>query len=139
MSTTVLPICDERPCWQHDKLHIVHGVLSLNLGGLERIVVDLVRASQQRRQRTTVVCIEQRGTLAPMVEIAGGQVRSLDKPRGRSAKAVQDAAALIESLQPDVIHTHQVGALWYLGQAARATGVPVLHTEHSDHVAHSRG
>ncbi|MEX2025860.1 MAG: glycosyltransferase family 4 protein, partial [Pirellulaceae bacterium] len=34
--------------------------------------------------------------------------------------------------------THQIGALWYLGQAARPLVIPVVHTEHSDHMAHSR-
>jgi glycosyltransferase involved in cell wall biosynthesis len=43
-------------------------------------------------------------------------------------------------LRPDVIHAHQVGALWYLGPAARAAGrIPVLFTEHIDHVGKSVG
>ena len=139
MSTTALPATGVSSVVRHDKLHVVHGVLSLNIGGLERIVVDLVRTGRERGQRTTVVCIEQRGALAPLVEAVGGEVRSLDKPRGRSAKALCDAASLLSSLNPDVVHTHQVGALWYLGQAASSAGLPVVHTEHSDHVAHSRG
>jgi len=139
MSTFALPATDTLLSGQHDTLHVVHGVLSLNLGGLERLVVDLVREGRRRGQRTTVVCIEQRGALAPLVESLGGQVRSLDKPQGRSVKAVADAVDLLSDFGPDVVHSHQVGALWYLGQAAQALGVPVLHTEHSDHIAHSRG
>jgi glycosyltransferase involved in cell wall biosynthesis len=52
---------------------------------------------------------------------------------------VNAAAAVLADLRPDVVHTHQIGALWYLGQAARELRIPVVHTEHSDHVAHSRG
>jgi glycosyltransferase involved in cell wall biosynthesis len=101
--------------------------------------VDLVREGQQRGHRTTVLCIERPGALAAVVESLGGQVRCLDKPRGRSVKALSDARDLLCELEPDVVHTHQVGALWYLGQAAGSASVPVVHTEHSDHIAHSRG
>jgi glycosyltransferase involved in cell wall biosynthesis len=52
---------------------------------------------------------------------------------------VDKAERLLRDLQPDIIHTHQTGALWYLGQAAqRVRGIAVLHTEHSDHVAHAK-
>ena len=36
-----------------------------------------------------------------------------------------------ETLKPDVIHTHQIGTLFYAGPAAQIAGVPlVVHTEH---------
>jgi len=42
-------------------------------------------------------------------------------------------------LAPDVIHTHQVGALFYAGPAARRAAVPVVvHTEHGKHYAARR-
>jgi glycosyltransferase involved in cell wall biosynthesis len=124
---------------QEKALHVVHGVLSLELGGLERLVVDLVRAGRQRDYRVSVVCVERPGRLATQVRAAGAEVCSLDKPPGRSSTAIAQASRLLRSLQPDLIHTHQVGALWYLGQAARLCNrLPVLHTEHSDHVALAR-
>jgi glycosyltransferase involved in cell wall biosynthesis len=122
------------------RLHVVHGVLSLELGGLERLVIDLAREGLRREQRVSVICIEQPGRLAKNAEALGAEVYHLGKPRGRRRDAIAHAANLLETLRPDVIHTHQVGALWYLGQAAqRLNGLPVLHTEHSDHVALARG
>jgi len=121
------------------KLHVVHGVLSLDLGGLERLVVDLVREGRRRGERVSVVCIERPGRLAELVQAAGAELHSLDKPPGRRPAVIEQAAELLRRLQPDVIHTHQIGALWYLGQAASRLKLPVLHTEHSDHVAHARG
>jgi glycosyltransferase involved in cell wall biosynthesis len=129
---------DRSPGQERSPLHVVHGVLSLDLGGLERLVLDLVREGRRRNQRVSVVCIERPGTLAPAVKSAGGNVCSLDKPPGRSATAIREAEILLEQLRPDIVHTHQLGALWYLGQAARQQRLPVLHTEHSDHVAHAR-
>jgi glycosyltransferase involved in cell wall biosynthesis len=120
-------------------IHIVHGVLSLDVGGLERIVLDLVREGRRRGDRVSVVCIERLGFLADEVEATGGRVHSLGKPRGKSPHTVARARELLGRLQPDIVHTHQVGALWHLGRAARNLGVPIVHTEHSDQVALARG
>ena len=137
MTSALITAIDRRSDVARDKLHVLYGVLSLDLGGLERVVLDLVRENHRRGHRTTVACIERRGKLAAQVEEAGGQVETLDKPSGRSREAVANAAALLMRLAPDVVHTHQIGALCYLGQAARRLEIPVVHTEHSDHIAHS--
>ena len=43
---------------QPDCLHIAHVVLSLDPGGLERIVADLVRESRREQHRVSVLCLE---------------------------------------------------------------------------------
>lgn len=119
--------------------HIVHGVLSLDLGGLERLVLDLVKFGIKRGDWVTVVCIEKPGRLADVARELGAGVITLNKPCGRSSLAVEQATRLLAELKPDVLHTHQIGALWYLGQAAARTGLGcVVHTEHSDHVRQAR-
>jgi len=121
-------------------LHIVHGVLSLDVGGLERIVLDLIRAGSCAGHRVSVMCIEKPGALAVEAERLGANIISLDKPPGRFSAIIGKAASVLNSLQPNVVHTHQAGALWYLGQAARSVGrVPVVHTEHGNHVAQTSG
>jgi glycosyltransferase involved in cell wall biosynthesis len=41
---------------------------------------------------------------------------------------------LFKELKPDIVHTHQIGPLFYAGPAARAAGAPlVVHTEHGKH------
>lgn len=115
--------------------HIVHGVLSLDLGGLERLVLELTRRGRHRNQRISVVCIEREGVLAKQARELGATVFCLAKPPGRSLPTLQAAIRLLASLNPDIIHSHQIGALWYLGQAARRIGTKcVVHTEHADHV-----
>lgn len=117
----------------------MHGVLSLDLGGLERLVLDLIKIGVQRGDRVSVICVEHSGKLAGEAEKLGASVVCLNKPQGRSLQAVVDAERLLRELQPDVLHTHQIGALWYLGQAAARIGLAcVVHTEHSDHVRHSK-
>ncbi len=121
-------------------LHITHAVLSLDVGGLERIVISLIQAARQRGHRVSVVCVERPGKLAAEAETAGATVLSLGKPAGRLPDFVQRASRVLADLKPDVIHTHQIGAAWYLGQAARALGgPPILHTEHGNEFARQTG
>ena len=121
-----------------DSLHVVYGVLSLELGGIERLVCELAAEHSRRGHQTTVICVQRRGRLAEVVEAAGGEVWSLNKPPGRSAATIHQAAELLQEIAPSVLHTHQTGALWYLGKAAEQLGLPVVHTEHTDHLGHAR-
>jgi glycosyltransferase involved in cell wall biosynthesis len=112
-------------------LRIVHVVLSLDCGGLERLVVALVQKGIVRGQEITVVCLERLGTLAPEVEGLGGRVVCLNKRPGIRLRTVRRLKSLLAELQPHVVHTHQIGALFYAGLAARRADVPVVvHTEH---------
>jgi glycosyltransferase involved in cell wall biosynthesis len=125
---------------KHAGLHVVHGVLSLDVGGLERIVLDLIRAGRDVGHRMTVLCIEKPGALAAEARLFGARIISFDKPPGRIRSIIPKAAETLRSLQPDVLHTHQCGALWYLGQAAGSLQrLPVIHTEHGNHVATTSG
>jgi sugar transferase (PEP-CTERM/EpsH1 system associated) len=122
------------------RLKVTHVVLSLECGGLERIVLDLARRGPALGQDVSVVCLERRGVLAPQVEEAGARVVCVDKPPGLRPETTGRAAAVLRTLRPDVVHTHQIGALLYAGPAARAAGVPVtVHTEHINQIAKARG
>jgi glycosyltransferase involved in cell wall biosynthesis len=120
-------------------LHILHGVLSLDVGGLERIVLSLIRPARKRGHRVSIVCIERPGRLASEAEAEGATVVSLNKPSGRLPAFIQRATGILADLSPDVIHTHQIGAAWYLCQGARSLGRPVIHTEHGNHFSQPGG
>ncbi len=123
-----------------DALHVTHAVLTLDVGGLERIIVDLVREGQRLGQRVSVLCIERPGPLAAQVEALGARVLCIGKRPGLRFNAGSAIEAALKELHPDVLHTHQVGALFYAGPAARAVGVPlVVHTEHINHFRKTQG
>src|SRR4029079_2175781 len=117
------------------RLHVMHLVLSLEIGGLERLVVDLAREGQRQGPRITVACVERRGRLAPEVEAIEIPVLCADKPAGIRPRNVVTLGALMGGAMPDVIHSHQVTALLYGGPAAHALRIPVVHTEHGKHYA----
>ena len=130
---------DDRAPREADVLHIVHGLLRLDVGGLERVVLDLVAAGRRAGHRVSVVCLERPGMMADQARALGAAVVCLNKPPGKCPETTRAAAAALETLQPDVVHSHQIGALWYLGRPARQAGVPVVHTEHGNHLAMATG
>jgi glycosyltransferase involved in cell wall biosynthesis len=122
-----------------DPLKVIHVVLSLDIGGLEHIVLDLVGAGQKCGQDVAVLCLERPGALAPRVEALGVPVPCVHKRPGLKLGTVGRVKSILRELDPDVVHTHQIGALFYAGPAARRAGVPVVvHTEHGKHYANGR-
>lgn len=120
------PVADVRP------LHVVHCVLSLNIGGLERNVVNQVREGQKLGQRVSVVCLDEPGVLAPRVEALGVKPLVLGRRAGLRPGMILRVRRALAELRPDVLHTHQRATLFYAGAAARMLGIPaVVHTEHT--------
>lgn len=117
-------------------LRVRHVVLSLDCGGLERVVLELVRGGQKLGQEVSVLCLERPGALAREAEAAGAKVECVEKKPGLKPNLVRVLAKSFRTDRPDVIHVHQVGALAYAGPAAYFSGVPaVVHTEHGKHYA----
>jgi sugar transferase (PEP-CTERM/EpsH1 system associated) len=118
---------------------VAHVVLSMDCGGLEAVVLDLVREGGRLGQDVSVVCLDRPGVLAPRVEAQGARLACLGKPPGIRPSTFHRLGALFRELRPDVVHTHQIGALFYAGPAARRCGVPVVvHTEHGKHYDRGR-
>ena len=120
-------------------IYVTHAVLSLDCGGLERVVVDLARHGSMHGQQVSVLCLERPGLLAPQVERLGVRVVCLNKPPGVCWEMRKSALAAMKLLQPDVLHTHQLAALFYIAPAAAKAGTRVVHTEHSNHLARAPG
>jgi glycosyltransferase involved in cell wall biosynthesis len=117
-------------------LAVAHVVLSLDVGGLERVVLDLLGQGKRLGQRVSVLCLERLGALADEAQNIGARVECVNKPPGFRPGLTRQIAAKLAELKPDVVHCHQVGALFYTAPAARRAQVPVVvHTEHGKHYA----
>jgi glycosyltransferase involved in cell wall biosynthesis len=113
------------------RLTVAHVVLTLDVGGLERNVVNQVHEGRRLGQRVVVVCLERPGVLSPEVEAHGGAVVCVHKRPGLRPEALGSLRGAFRRIRPDVVHTHQIGSLLYGGLAARSLGVPlIVHTEH---------
>ncbi len=116
-------------------IKIVHAVLSLDCGGLERLVIHLCREGVKAGDRVSVLCLNRAGELAEEVRLAGAKVVSLERGPGLMGPlgAIRLRRAL-QRLAPDVIHCHQLGATLYVGVTALTMdSPPIIHTEHGNH------
>jgi glycosyltransferase involved in cell wall biosynthesis len=110
---------------------VLHVVLSLDCGGLERVVINLVREGQQLGQAVHVLCLERAGVFGGEVEALHAGPICLHKRPGVRLEMIGRIRRVIRRLEPDVVHTHQIGALFYAGPASRSVnGAVVVHTEH---------
>ena len=125
-------IAESTDCQAPDKrMRVLHVVPSLEIGGLEHVVLDLVRLGVEAGQKVDVLCIERLGELASAATEAGGRVHCLNKPPGFWCTELKGISALFRTVRPTVMHTHDPGGLFYAGPPARRFGLTaVIHTEH---------
>jgi glycosyltransferase involved in cell wall biosynthesis len=110
---------------------VTHVVLAMDVGGLERNVLNQVREGCRLGQRVSVLCLERPGALARQVEELGGRLLCAEKRPGLRPETVVRVRAALRLLRPQVVHAHQITSLLYSGAAARSLGVSlVVHTEH---------
>jgi glycosyltransferase involved in cell wall biosynthesis len=110
-------------------LHVQH---SLDPGGMENGVVNIARALAPRGFEFHVACLSNSGEFAARLPDPD-LVHALAKPDGFSPRTVLRLRKLIRTLQPDLIHSHNLGALIYAACAtAFARKPPILHGEHGE-------
>ncbi len=112
-------------------MRVTHVVLSLDVGGLERGVINQIREGRKLGQNVSVICLEKPGELAHQITKMGIRLVDLGKPPGVRVSAMWQMQAALKRLKTDVLHTHQIGSLFYAGPVARVMRIPlVVHTEH---------
>jgi glycosyltransferase involved in cell wall biosynthesis len=113
-------------------VRIVQLVENLEVGGLERLAVDLAIAQKQAGHHALMYCLHEAGPLAATLEAAGIPVVAFRKAPGFSFATVLAMAKRLRYDQADVIHGHNPGVHHYAALAARIAGVPVcVNTRHS--------
>ncbi len=126
----------EDPVAEPRRVKVVQVVLSLDVGGLERMVLDFVRHAGARF-RHEVVCLRGRGELGRRFAEEGAAVTGLEAS-GRLACLIR-LSRYLRRTRPDVVHTHNASPHWYAALACRGAGVPLLvHTRHGQNPADRR-
>jgi sugar transferase (PEP-CTERM/EpsH1 system associated) len=117
-------------------MHVVH---TLMVGGMERLVVDLVDGLSADRYDRYVCCLDQRGPLADELDRHGVTVYCLNKGPGVRWSLPWRICRLIRGLGVTVVHTHNLSGLLYGGVAAAMARVKsIVHTEHGWEIDHYR-
>ena len=115
----------------HPPIGVVHLVTTIEFGGLEKVVLDLVRRRARETFEMHVMCLETAGALAPRFAELGIPVETIGRPGDWYWQRVVRLALRLRALRPRVLHTHNPGPHLHGALAARLARVPVLvHTKH---------
>jgi len=88
-------------------------VETLNVGGLERVVIDLVKEQASRKHQCLIICLFEEGKLAVEIKKKGISLDVCSKQSGFDFSAVKKLADNIKSFNPDVIHSHNIVCNYY--------------------------
>jgi glycosyltransferase involved in cell wall biosynthesis len=111
------------------RIRVLHIVQSLNYGGMERLIADLVRRVDPDRFESHVLALQYLGRFSEGLD----QFATLHVADPLPRYSMVWPGPLIRQIRrigPDVVHSHS--GVWYKGSlAARRAGVRrVVHTEH---------
>jgi sugar transferase (PEP-CTERM/EpsH1 system associated) len=119
------------PAVQAPVRKIVHVVLSLEPGGLERLVCDLSAATAAARMEVVVCCLDTLGELAPTLQSQGIRVDLVTRQGGLDLGLIPKLVRYFREQQATVVHTHGPDPMFYGAWAALIAGVPTrVHTLH---------
>lgn len=111
------------------RIRVLHIVLNLHHGGLERVVGEMVRGFDASRFEVHLLALQYLGRLADGLDAFA----ELHVARAASSASMLWPATLrneIARIAPDVVHTHS-GVWFKASRAARMANVPFLvHTDH---------
>lgn len=131
MSTTISAAPNTDVGLSSRPIHVVHVVSALNIGGLEKVVYDLVRVTDRERVKARVVCLGEIGALRQDFAELDIPVEALNLAGRRPWFSITPVARRFRELRPDVVHTHNPTPHLVGAAAARLAGCPVVvHTKH---------
>jgi len=113
-------------------MNIVQVVRSLELGGLERVALDLAIAQREAGNRVTIYTVyKHEPALLDEAERAGLHVVQFNKLTGFSIQTLWNMARKLRRDQASVVHTHNELVHTYGTIAGRLAGVPcIVNTIH---------
>ena len=110
---------------------IAHLVENLEVGGLEKLLVEFAKHACRSRFALRFLTLGHRGPLASAIEAEGWTVDSLNLKIGLRPQAIPLLARWFRRERIDILHVHTSGPLLYGTAAAKLARVPtIISTRH---------
>lgn len=113
------------------KIHIVHVVLSLEPGGLENGVVNIVNGLDKEKFKSTICCLKSRGSFADRINENEVYVHVMNMADGNDYGLVFRLAYFFHKVNADIVHTRNPKPYLYGFPSAKLAGIrSIVHSEH---------
>lgn len=124
---------------RHQPIRVMHVVQSLDTGGLENGVVNLLNRLHDERFNHAICCLTHAGKLAERIRCKHIPIVEVGLKTDRFHFPLLTLRRLIRAWSPDLLHTRGWGTIDGI-MAARVAGVPrVIHGEHGREAADPNG
>jgi len=111
------------------RIRVLHTVMNMNYGGMERLLADLIRRTDPSRFESHLLVLQYAGRFAEGLEPHAMVHHAVPLPSWTMLWP-RPLADQIAAIAPDVVHSHS-GVWWKSAFAAHLAGVPkIVHTEH---------
>ena len=112
-------------------INVMQVVLSLEYGGLEKVVINLAERLDREKFHTSICCLDKLGELAEEAKEKGIKVVMVKRRPGIDFFLPFRLAHILKKERVNLLHTHNMGPLFYGSLAAWLARVPiVLNTRH---------
>ncbi|MDO9399659.1 MAG: glycosyltransferase [bacterium] len=116
----------------NQKIKIIYIIPTLNIGGAERLVIDIAKNLNQEKFIVKIICMKRFGIWEQELKDSGIQLILLGQKRGCSFFSLIKLIRILKKECPDIVHTHLFGADFYGSIATRLVGIKYLvSTEHN--------
>ncbi len=110
---------------------ILHVVISMNVGGAEKLVSDMVRHEIFSENQPIVCCLDELGDLGERLRSDGFSVYVKGRKPGLDWEVISWLKRIMKEEGVEVVHAHQYTPLFYTVPAALFAGrLKVVYTEH---------
>lgn len=113
------------------RTHVCHVIQSLQPGGLENGVVNVVNGLDENRFISSICCLRDSGVFATRVCRPEVGITSMGWQPGNDPTLPFRLARLFRRTHVDIVHTRNAEAFFYGFVAAKLAGTPaIIHSEH---------
>lgn len=110
-------------------MNILHVVLSLETGGLERVVLDLIHNSSSNLT-SYLCCLDEVGGHRDELHSIGIDYWELENYGINKVETFKKIKKIVIGNKIDIIHTHNPSPHFYGALVGFICGIPVVHTKH---------
>jgi sugar transferase (PEP-CTERM/EpsH1 system associated) len=112
-------------------IRVLHVLLSLEPGGLENGVVNVINRLDRERFASSVCCLKHAGEFARRIEDPRVDIHELHWRGGNDPRLALRLARLLRHLRPDIVHTRNAEPFFYgFAGAKLARARALVHSEH---------
>ena len=118
-----------------DKIKIIHIITSLNIGGAEKLLLDLTQNIGREKYEVKVATVIKGGVLVSEFEKAGIEVKIFKKKGKLGMGVIWKIFRYLRREKPQIVHTHLFGGDTWGRIAAILARVPIIiSTEHNTNI-----